>query len=91
MIQRFADAVLSLDDPQPVLFTGSYPKYLEKKNQTSSRDNREEQVLLLETKLTKLISQLSLPAREMPSTLKEELENEYLQTLKELRKWKTGE
>lgn len=89
-LQFHRDAVHSLDDPRPVLFTGAYPEYLEKKNQTTSRDDRKEQILLFETKLTELISQLSLPAREMPSTLKEELENEYLQTLEELRKWKTG-
>jgi len=88
LIHRLADAVLSLDEPEPFLFTGSFQEFLERRRNPRSGTNREEQQLLLETRVSKLISQLSAPKGELSEGEKERLEKEYQEALQELRKWK---
>jgi len=94
LIHRLADAVLSLDEPEPFLFTGSFQEFLERmerRRNPRSGTNREEQQLLLETRVSKLISQLSAPKGELSEGEKERLEKEYQEALQELRKWKIEE
>lgn len=57
----------------------------------SFHDLRQRQQLLLETRVSKLISQLSVPKGELSEGEKERLEKEYQEALQELRKWKMEE
>ncbi|MDF2683527.1 MAG: Macrolide efflux pump [Brevibacillus sp.] len=86
LMHRLADAVLSFDDPQPVLFQGVYQDYLNGKDRKKTRDNKAEQILLLETKLTDLVSRLSIPT--LTAADKEKLEKEYKVTLTDLQMWR---
>ncbi|MGG1664630.1 ribosomal protection-like ABC-F family protein [Brevibacillus sp. NRS-1366] len=86
LIQGLANAVLCLDDPQPVLFTGTFQEYVDSKNRATNRDHHKEQILLLENKLTGLVSRLSSPL--LPVQEKEILEEQYQETLQELKQWR---
>ncbi|MCM3561276.1 ATP-binding cassette domain-containing protein [Brevibacillus borstelensis] len=80
-IQRLADAVLCLDEEKLTLFSGTYQEYLERKNKP--KRGREEERMVLETRLTDLIGRLSSPKLEQAE--KEEMERAYRETLKQLR------
>ncbi|QRG67702.1 ribosomal protection-like ABC-F family protein [Brevibacillus choshinensis] len=86
LMAGLADAVLSFDEPEPLLFSGGYQEYQEAKNRKGTRDEKAEQILLLETRLTDLISRLSVPT--LPAEDKERLDREYEETLTQLQMWK---
>ncbi|USG65815.1 ABC-F type ribosomal protection protein [Brevibacillus ruminantium] len=81
LIHRLADAVLSLDEERPVLFSGTFQEYLDRSKQP--RPGREEERLVLETRLTDLIGRLSSP--KLQPAEKEKLEQSYRETLRQLK------
>lgn len=86
LMTGLADAVLSFDESQPVLFSGGYQEYQEAKNRKKTRDEKAEQILLLETKLTDLVGRLSVPT--LLAAEKERLDRDYQETLTQLQMWK---
>ncbi|MEJ8547332.1 ribosomal protection-like ABC-F family protein [Brevibacillus borstelensis] len=81
LIHRLADAVLCLGEESTTLFCGTYQEYLDRK--TKPKRGHEEERMVLETRLTDLIGRLSSPKLEQVE--KEELEQAYRETLKQLR------
>lgn len=71
MIERVATSILAIKEGQIQLFSGTYRQYLEYAPQ-SKRDERDDQLLLLETRISEVLSRLSVE----PS---EELEEEFRQ------------
>lgn len=86
LMNGLADAVLSFDEPQPVLFSGGYLEYQDAKSRKKTRDEKVEQILLLETKLTDRVDKLSVPT--LPAADKEKLDRDYQETLTQLQMWR---
>lgn len=57
-VEKLADHILEIKNQTIVSFAGTYQEYRENK-QTPNRDFREEELLVVETKLTEIISKLS--------------------------------
>lgn len=78
-IENIATRILAIRNKEIEVFEGTYRQYKEEKDQPSNqRNTREEQRLVIETKLSEVLSRLSLE----PS---EELEKEFQRLLKEKR------
>lgn len=86
LIHRLADAVLCLDEQKPVLFSGTYQEYLDRNEKP--KPMREEERLVLETRLSDLLGRLS--SLKLEPAEKEEIEKLYRETLKQLKEIKKG-
>ncbi|QQE74474.1 hypothetical protein KDJ56_00070 [Brevibacillus composti] len=86
LIHRLADAVLCLDVQKPVLFSGTCQEYLDRNEKP--KPMREEERLVLETRLSDLLGRLS--SLKLEPAEKEEIEKLYRETLKQLKKIKKG-
>ncbi|QGH32987.1 ABC-F type ribosomal protection protein [Gracilibacillus salitolerans] len=74
-VEKIATKIISIEEQHINYFEGSYQQF-KNREQTSVKDDREEKLLILETKITDVLSRLSIA----PS---EELEKEFQQLLKE--------
>jgi pleuromutilin/lincosamide/streptogramin A transport system ATP-binding/permease protein len=78
-IERIATRILAFEDGAVHVFDGPYAQYLSHETPDAERKDREEQLLLLETKISDVLSRLSLE----PTA---ELEQEFQRLLAERRK-----
>lgn len=79
LIENVATRMLVFHDQMIKVFEGTYEQYQQKDEQKIYRDDREDKKLVLETKISEVLSRLSVE----PS---EELEKEFQRLLKEKRK-----
>lgn len=78
LIENIATRLLMIHDHRIELFEGTYEQYRQKDDQKNSRDEIEDKKLVLETKITEVLSRLSIE----PS---DDLEEEFQRLLKEKR------
>jgi len=83
-IRSVADYILHIDETEPRLFHGNYDQYMNRTEQTSV-NTTEQELLRLQTKLTEIISPISMPDRHDDVTI---LEQEYEQLLEKIRNCK---
>lgn len=77
-IEHIATRIVAIQDQQMSVFEGTYNQFKQNKK-VEVRDTKEDQLLVIETKLTEVISRLSIEPTEA-------LEQEFQQLLKEKRK-----
>ncbi|MBU9722809.1 MULTISPECIES: Vga family ABC-F type ribosomal protection protein [Bacillaceae] len=75
LIESIATRVLTINDGKIEVFEGTYHDYKNKPVETRTRDSKEDELLVIQTKISDVLSRLSLE----PS---EELENEFQSLLK---------
>ena len=85
-IENIATRILVLGNKEIEIFKGTYQQYKQSKQDKhkKNRNTREDERLVLETKLSEVLSRLSME----PS---EELEREFQKLIKEKREWDRGE
>lgn len=83
-IRKVANHILHINETTPRLFHGNYEQYMKRTKQTSINPT-EQELLRLQTKLTEIISRISMPDRRDDITL---LEQEYEQLLAKIRNCK---
>lgn len=85
-VRNIANNIIEIKEGSLTTFTGTYEEYMEKKiNKYASKDEIEKQILVLENRLSELISKLSMPGR---NDIIEELDAEYYKVLGQLKKLK---
>ncbi|GAB2566041.1 Vga family ABC-F type ribosomal protection protein [Gracilibacillus alcaliphilus] len=77
-VEKIATATLEIKDNQLHFFAGSYQNYLEHQQQPSEPSAEQEDLLLIETKITEVLGKLSLEPNK-------ELEEEFQRLLKKKR------
>lgn len=89
LITNIADRIVSIEDCRLNTFEGSYVEYVEsmKRADDYGETDRDRKRLLLETRLSEVISRLSMPGKEDDV---EQLDMEYKRILAEIRKIKSG-
>ncbi|MBM7615685.1 ribosomal protection-like ABC-F family protein [Alkaliphilus hydrothermalis] len=85
LVETVADHIMTIEEKKIKIFKGSYEEYLDKKKNPPNQETKEieEQIFVLETRLTELIGRLSAPSKTDNTTL---LDEEYHKTLKELKR-----
>ncbi|WP_297637501.1 ABC-F type ribosomal protection protein CplR [uncultured Clostridium sp.] len=87
-IENICNYIIEIKDKEIIEFDGTYTEYNNRKNEVKV-DNKEreskENILVLENKLSNIISLLSI---EVDLNKKENLEKEYFEIIKELKKYK---
>ncbi|MGN4425511.1 ribosomal protection-like ABC-F family protein [Bacillus cereus group sp. MYBK30-1] len=81
-IRSVADHILQVDENEPRIFHGNYEQYTKRTTQASVNVT-EQELLRLQTKLTEIISRISIPNHHDDITI---LEQEYEQLLVQIRK-----
>lgn len=91
-ISNVCDYVIEMKDKKVTCFSGSYDEFIQDKNNFNLRKSlknderdRKEKLLILETKLSKLISEISF---EKDPKIKEKLDLQYQDILQEIKKLK---
>lgn len=91
-ISNVCDYVIEMKDKKVTCFSGSYDEFIQDKNSFNLRKSlknderdRKEKLLILETKLSKLISEISF---EKDPKIKEKLDLHYQDILQEIKKLK---
>lgn len=86
-ISTVANSILSIEKHKLITARGSYEEYMEKRNnKTDVREgDLEEQIFVLENRLSVLIGKLSMPSRKDDP---EKLDREYYEVLKKLQELK---
>ncbi|TYQ17938.1 UNVERIFIED_CONTAM: macrolide transport system ATP-binding/permease protein [Acetivibrio alkalicellulosi] len=86
-ISAVANHIMTIENSKIKIFNSNYVEYLAKKNQTEDqvRENERKQILILQNRLSQIISRLSIPAKGDDPKL---LNKEYHQVLGELNKIK---
>ncbi|MGP4040032.1 Vga family ABC-F type ribosomal protection protein [Gracilibacillus sp. D59] len=74
-VEKIATKIISIEDQQITYFDGNYQQFKNRK-QTPAKNDEEEKLLIIETKITDVLSRLSIEPTE-------ELEKEFQQLLKE--------
>lgn len=75
-IEKIANRILAIENQEIIDFKGNYKQFLNRKNNQPKVDMKEQQLLLLETKISEVLSKLSLEPTE-------ELELEFQNLLQE--------
>lgn len=90
LISSVADRILVIEDYKLITFEGSYAEYKEYKKRTASAAavDRQKQKLLLDTRLSEVLSRLSMPGKGDDIEL---LDMEYKKILAEIRQLESGE
>ncbi|MBE7104200.1 ABC-F type ribosomal protection protein [Bacillus cereus] len=81
-IRAVADHIIQVDESEPRIFHGNYEQYTKRTTQASVNVT-EQELLRLQTKLTEIISRISIPNHHDDITI---LEQEYEQLLVQIRK-----
>jgi len=86
-INSVADQIMIIEDHKLKTFKGSYEEYMVGRTDVRERekDQIEEEILLLETRLTEVISKISMPSKKDDPEL---LEKEYREILGQIRRLK---
>ena len=87
LIRSVAKGIMTIENNSINVFQGDYDAFLEKKNRPEDKESkkREEEIIVLQNRLSEVIGKLSIPSEEAE---KETLEQEYEKTLRELKKLK---
>ena len=83
-IRSVADHILQVDESEPRIFHGNYEQYTKRTTQASVNVT-EQELLRLQTKLTEIISRISIPNQHDDITF---LEQEYEKLLVQIQKCK---
>ncbi len=88
-ISSVAEHIMTIENSKIKIFNGNYVEYLAKKNKAmdQGREGAEKQILILQHRLSEIISRLSMPAKHDDLKL---LDQEYHQVLGELKKIKVS-
>ena len=88
-IERVANELWILENQQITRFSGNYQAYIEHQKNMNKKKNQsnDERILILETRLSEIISKLSLPSPNDPI---DRLNAEYDEVLAELRRLKNS-
>lgn len=82
-VKNIANNIMEIQDYSLSTFRGTYDEYMDKKNNVdTSKEEIEKQILVLENRLSELISKLSIPAKKQDT---EELDAEYYKVLEQLK------
>lgn len=83
-IENVANQIMTIEDYQIKMFTGTFNEYLAKKNKSSDRETEEieKKTIILKNRLSEVIGRLSMPSRD--DDIKA-LDEEYYQILRELK------
>lgn len=86
-INSVANQIMFIEDHKLKTFKGSYEEYMASRTEVRDRKKEriEEEILLLETRLTEVISKISMPSKKDDPEL---LEAEYLEILGQIRRFK---
>lgn len=86
-IRAVADCIMTIENGKIKVFNGNYSEFLERKGLAASRDKEamESQVLVLQNRLSDILSRLSLPEKQDDT---EALDREYQVVLAQLRQLK---
>ena len=86
-INSVADQIMIIEDHKIKTFKGSYEEYMAGRTKVRGREKEqiEEEILLLETRLTEVISKISMPSKKDDPEL---LEKEYREILGQIRRLK---
>jgi len=86
-INSVANQIMIIEDYKLKTFKGSYEEYMASRTEVRDRKKEqiEEEILLLETRLTEVISKISMSSRKDDLEL---LEVEYRETLRQIRRLK---
>ena len=83
-IRSVADHILQVDESEPRIFYGNYEQYIKRTTQASVNVT-EQELLRLQTKLTEVISRISIPNHQDDITF---LEQEYEKLLVQIQRCK---
>jgi macrolide transport system ATP-binding/permease protein len=83
-INSVANQIMTIEDHKIKTFKGSYEEYMASRTEVIDREKEqiEEEILLLETRLTEVISKISMPSKKDDPKL---LEVEYRELLERIR------
>lgn len=86
-INSVANQIMTIEDHKIKTFKGSYEEYMASRTEVKDREKEqiEEEILLLETRLTEVISKISMPSKKDDPEL---LEVEYREILGQIRRLK---
>ncbi len=86
-INSVANQIMTIEDHKIKTFKGSYEEYMASRTKVRDREKEqiEEEILLLETRLTEVISKISMPSKKDDPEL---LEAEYREILGQIRRLK---
>jgi len=86
-INSVANQIMTIEDHKIKTFKGSYEEYMASRTKVRDREKEqiEEEILLLETRLTEVISRISMPSKKDDPEL---LEAEYREILGQIRRLK---
>ena len=86
-INSVANQIMFIEDHKLKTFKGSYEEYMDSRTEVRDRKKEriEEEILLLETRLTEVISKISMPSKKDDPEL---LEAEYLEIFGKIRRFK---
>ncbi|HRU42085.1 MAG TPA: ATP-binding cassette domain-containing protein, partial [Candidatus Diapherotrites archaeon] len=89
LISSTADRIIFIEDSRLNTFEGSYGEYVEyrKRSADSVETERKRQKLLLDTRLSEILSRLSMPGKDDDV---EQLDMEYKKILAEIRQLESG-
>lgn len=87
LINSVANQIMTIEDHKIKIFKGSYEEYMASRNEVRDREKEqiEEEILLLETRLTEVISKISMPSKKDDPEL---LEVEYREILGQIQRLK---
>lgn len=87
-IEAVADHIMTIEDYQIKMFIGSYKEYLNRLNKTidNSKEEIENNIFILENRMSELISKISMPTRKDNVEL---LDKEYHEILSKLKRLKS--
>ncbi|MFL0246127.1 ribosomal protection-like ABC-F family protein [Candidatus Clostridium stratigraminis] len=85
-VRNIANNIIEIKEGNLTSFNGTFDEYIiRKSNKHENKDEIEKQILVLENRLSELISKLSMPGR---NDIVEELDTEYYKVLGQLKKLK---
>ncbi len=84
-VNNLADHIISIEKNQTICFDGTLRELKEKTGTSAKKDNSQEQLMLLENRMTHILSKLSMPSKEDNV---EELDREYQKILVQIRELK---
>lgn len=81
-ISSIADHIMTIEDYKIYIFKGKYEEFLERNNKSNDKEEIQKQIIVLETRLSEVISKLSIESKK--GNL-EELDKEYYNLLAEIK------
>lgn len=84
-ISSIANSIMTIEKQKIHTFKGNYDEFIERNKKKDQKQNIREELILLETRLSELISRLSIESDE---EVKESLDRKYFEILNKIREYK---